>query len=59
MENPIGRTRMNLSQTAKGTWQIDVTAEYPTPEETAQNLGKAIDAARKVVQDKELTLVSV
>lgn len=50
---------MNMSQTAKGTWQLDVTAEYPTPEETAENLGKAIDAARKVAESKELTLVSV
>ncbi len=59
MPEQIGRTRMNMSQTAKGTWQLDVTAEYPTPEETAENLGKAIDAARKVAESKGLTLVSV
>ena len=57
MENTVGRTRMNLSQGAKGTWQIDVTAEYPTPEETAKQLAIAIDAVKQVAADKQLPLV--
>ena len=59
MAENIGRTRMNLSQTAKGTWQAEVTSEYSTPEESAANLAKALDQVRDVAQQKGLQLVSV
>ncbi len=49
---------MNMSQTAKGTWQLDVTAEYATVEETAENLGKALDEARKVAEARGLVMVA-
>lgn len=58
MDTPVGRCRMNMSQTAKGTWQIDVTAEYATVEETALNLGKALDAAQEVAKSRGIPLVS-
>ncbi|MCK9576270.1 MAG: hypothetical protein M0R51_10130 [Clostridia bacterium] len=48
------RTRMNASLTAKGLVQWDITAEYDTPELTAEMLGKAIDLERKVIKDKGL-----
>jgi hypothetical protein len=50
---------MNLSQGAKGTWQIDVTAEYETPELTAIHLSRAIDQVKKIVEEKKLPLVQV
>lgn len=46
------RVRMNLSLTAKGLGQWDITAEFPTVEESASNLSLAIDAMRKVLNDK-------
>ncbi len=52
------RTRMNVSLTAKGLAQYDVTAEYDTPEESAEQLGKAIDLVKKVCADKGLQLVT-
>lgn len=57
MENAVGRTRMNMSQNAKGTWQLDVTAEYSTPEETAVQLEKAILAAKQVAERNNLVVV--
>ena len=55
--NP-GRTRINMSQSAKGVWQIEVTAEYSTPEESAKNLADTIDRARKVAEEKGLPLAT-
>ena len=45
MEN-VGRCRMNLALSAKGYVQFDVTAEYESPEQTAENLAKAIEIGR-------------
>lgn len=56
--NAQGRTRMNFSQNAKGLWQIEITSEYATPEESAANMSKAIDEAREVAKTKGLTLVT-
>lgn len=47
---------MNMSQNDKGSWQLDVTSEYPTPEESALNLAKAIDLARQVGHEKGLVV---
>jgi hypothetical protein len=45
---------MNVSITAKGQAQWDVTAEYSSPKETAENLSEAIDTVRKIIKDKGL-----
>jgi len=48
------RTRMNVSTTAKGFAQWDITVEYPTPEEAACHLGDAIDKVRETIKAKGL-----
>jgi translation initiation factor 2 alpha subunit (eIF-2alpha) len=48
------RTRMNVSITAKGAAQWDVTAEYETPEETHRNLNSAIERVRQSIKDAGL-----
>ncbi len=58
MDGDVGRTRINFTQDAKGFVKLDVTAEYATPEETAENLAKAVDAARKVAADKGLAMLT-
>lgn len=53
------RVRINLSETAKGLVQWDITAEFETVEETKKALADAIDAAREVIKEKELLEVHV
>ena len=48
------RVRINLSETAKGLVQWDITAEFETVEETRKALADAIDAAREVIKEKGL-----
>ena len=48
------RVRINLSETAKGLVQWDITAEFETVEETKKALADAIDAAREVIKVKGL-----
>lgn len=48
------RVRINLSETAKGLVQWDITAEFETVEETKKALSEAIDAAREVIKEKGL-----
>ena len=48
------RVRINLSETAKGLIQWDITAEFETVEETKKALAEAIDAAREVIKEKGL-----
>ena len=48
------RVRINLSETAKGLVQWDITAEFETVEETKRALADAIDAAREVIKEKGL-----
>lgn len=48
------RVRINLSETAKGLVQWDITAEFETVEETKKALADAIDAARDVIKEKGL-----
>ncbi len=52
------RVRINLSETAKGLIQWDITAEFETVEETKKALSEAIDAAREIIKEKDLTEVS-
>jgi hypothetical protein len=48
------RVRINLSQTAKGAVQFDITAEFETPEECGAALSAAIDQVRNVIVAKKL-----
>ena len=48
------RVRINLSETAKGLVQWDITAEFETVEETKKALADAIDAEREVIKEKGL-----
>lgn len=48
------RVRINLSETAKGLVQWDITAEFETVEETKKAPADAIDAAREVIKEKGL-----
>ena len=48
------RVRINLSETAKGLVQWDITAEFETVEEPKKTLADAIDAAREVIKEKGL-----
>ena len=61
MENQLNesntRTRINLSQTAKGLITFDITAEYDTPEKSIEMLGKAVDQVRALIADKGLKSV--
>ena len=48
------RVRINLSETAKGLIQWDITTEFETVEEAKKALAEAIDAAREVIKEKGL-----
>ncbi|MBP3573396.1 MAG: hypothetical protein J6J71_02175 [Prevotella sp.] len=52
------RVRINLSQTAKGLVQFDITAESESVEESKKILSEAIDSARAVIKEKGMTEVS-
>lgn len=52
------RVRINLSETAKGFIQWDITAEFGSVEESKSALTAAIDAAREVILEKGLKEVS-
>ena len=54
LETTNKRVRINLSETAKGLVQWDITAEFETVEETKKALADAIDAAREVIKEKGL-----
>ena len=43
------RVRMNISQTAKGSWQTDITVEFDTVAECEKELDAAIKAAKRVM----------
>lgn len=48
------RVRINLSQTAKGLWQMDATAEFETVAECEKELDEAIKAAKRVMNTNAL-----
>ena len=52
------RVRINLSQTAKGLVQFDITAESESVEESKKILSEAIDSVRAVIKEKGMTEVS-
>lgn len=55
-EHSIYRCRMNFGMNAKGLVQMDITSEYPTPEEAAEQASKAIDLYKQVCAEKGLTI---
>ena len=55
---PDTRVRMNLTTTAKGKVQLDITAEFPTLEESAKNLDAAIKEAKRIVAENGMELAS-
>lgn len=50
------RVRMNLSQNAKGLVQFEITAEFPSATEAADELALAINLVREVCTEKGLKL---
>ena len=52
------RVRINLSQTAKGLVQFDVTTEFESVIECEKELDAAIKAAKRVMTANELKGVS-
>ena len=53
--NTNQRVRMNINLTAKGLVQWDITAEFPTVEETKENLDKALKEIKNVIKDNGYT----
>ena len=48
------RTRINISLTARGFAQFDLTTEYDTPEKSIEEMSKAIDMVRNLLKEKGL-----
>ena len=58
MENEVKesntRTRINISLSAKGKAQFDLTCEYDTPEKSVEEMSKTIDLVRALLKEKGL-----
>jgi translation initiation factor 2 alpha subunit (eIF-2alpha) len=54
LQEKNGRTRMNVSITAKGLAQWEVTSEYADPVEAERNLTDAINRVREVIKKNGL-----
>lgn len=50
------RVRINLSQSAKGAIQFDITSEFPNEDESVLHLGAAIDKVKELCAEKGLKL---
>lgn len=46
------RTRINISLSAKGLAQWDLTCEYDTPEKSIEEMSKTIDMVRDLLKEK-------
>jgi len=55
--NEETRVRLGAKQTAKGSIQLDITAEAPTVEKAQELLGQAIDALTAEVKARGLSFV--
>ena len=53
------RVRMNLSQSAKGMFQVDVTCEFGSVEESKTQLDASIKAIYQVAADNGLKIQPV
>ena len=56
MEESNKRCKISMKQSAKGVFQVEVTAEYDTPEESAEQLDKALQEAYRVAAERGLQL---
>jgi hypothetical protein len=54
MQKTNKRVRVNLSESSKGIWQMDCTAEFETVAECEKELDAAIKAARRVMAANNL-----
>jgi len=54
MDSKETRVRLGAKQTAKGTIQMDITAEAPSVEEATALLSKAVDDMSEVLAEKGL-----
>ena len=48
------RTRIKLSQTAKGLVTWEISAEYDTPEKSVEMMSQAIDKVKSLIAEKGL-----
>ena len=53
---PEQRVRMNFGMNAKGLVQLDITVEFPTPEQAEEAARKAFDTYRAICTEKGLKL---
>ncbi len=53
-ETTLNRVRMNVSLTAKGLYQFDVTSESDTVENAKTQLSEAIDSLRNTMKEKNI-----
>lgn len=51
------RTRIKLTQSAKGTVQWEVSTEYDSPEKSIEMFGKAVDQVKALIAEKGLKSV--
>jgi len=54
VQSDVSRVRLNMSTTAKGLVQWDITSEFPTLSESKDNLSAAIDQVRTLIKEKGL-----
>ena len=54
--NEETRVRLGAKMTAKGSIQLDITAEAPTVEKAGELLGQAIDTLVKEVKARGLSM---
>lgn len=50
------RVRMNVSQNSKGSMQLEITAESPSPEESREMLEKGLAMMRETVKGLGYTI---
>lgn len=48
------RVRMNITTTAKGFAQMDITVEFPTVNESKEAMDSAIKALREVLKENNI-----
>lgn len=48
------RVRMNITTTAKGFTQMDITVEFPTVNESKEAMDSAIKALREVLKENNI-----
>lgn len=48
------RVRMNITTTAKGFAQMDITVEFPTVNESKEAMASAIKALREVLKENNI-----